>query len=82
MLTEKNTPIAYFLTFRTYASWLHGDERFSVDSKHNIYGSPRINLNKQLEDAMKIRCAENEFILNAAQRETVLLMAPSLPLGF
>lgn len=34
-------PIAYFLTFTTYGTWLHGDERGSVDDRHNLFGLPR-----------------------------------------
>ena len=30
----------YFLTFRTYGTWLHGDERGSVDRFHNQVGEP------------------------------------------
>jgi REP element-mobilizing transposase RayT len=30
----------YFLTFRTYGTRLHGDERGSVDRRHNQYGEP------------------------------------------
>jgi hypothetical protein len=33
-------PLAYFITFRTYGSWLHGDDRGSVDRGHNEFGSP------------------------------------------
>jgi len=33
-------PLAYFLTLRTYGTWLHGDERGSVDAKHNCYNTP------------------------------------------
>ncbi len=28
-------PPAYLITFRTYGSWLHGDEKGSIDRKHN-----------------------------------------------
>jgi REP element-mobilizing transposase RayT len=36
-------PAAYFLTFHTYGTWLHGDERGSIDRKgDNIPGSPII----------------------------------------
>ncbi len=31
-------PLAYFLTFRTYGTWLHGDPRGSIDRDHNAYG--------------------------------------------
>jgi hypothetical protein len=33
-------PLAYFFTFRAYGTWLHGDERGSVDRFHNQYGTP------------------------------------------
>lgn len=32
-------PLAYFLTWTCYGTWLHGDERGSVDADHNQYGS-------------------------------------------
>ncbi len=40
---EDNTiPYGYLITFRTYGTWLHGDERGSVDRLNNIYMTPRI----------------------------------------
>lgn len=39
---DDQTPIAFFITFRTYGSWLHGDERASVDRFHNKYGTPKL----------------------------------------
>jgi REP element-mobilizing transposase RayT len=36
-------PLAYFITFRAYGTWLHGDPRGSVDRFRNTYGSPRIS---------------------------------------
>ncbi len=33
-------PLAYFLTWTTHGSWLHGDERGSVDRDHAIPGTP------------------------------------------
>jgi REP element-mobilizing transposase RayT len=35
-------PLAYFLTFRTYGTWLHGDERGSVDRLSNVYNTPKL----------------------------------------
>lgn len=32
-------PLAYFLTWTCYGTWLHGDERGSVDADHNQFGS-------------------------------------------
>ena len=37
--------LAYFLSFRTYGTWLHGDERGSVDYRSNQFGSPRLQGN-------------------------------------
>ena len=33
-------PLAFLLTFRTYGTWLHGDDRGSVDREHNGPGMP------------------------------------------
>jgi len=35
-----NEPLAHFISFRTYGSWLHGDERGSTDRRHNKRGEP------------------------------------------
>jgi REP element-mobilizing transposase RayT len=40
-------PRAYFITFRAYGTWLHGDERGSVDRNHNRFGSPRLIPNER-----------------------------------
>jgi REP element-mobilizing transposase RayT len=42
MWNDTDTPLAYFLSFRSYGTWLHGDKRGSVDRFHNRYGSPRL----------------------------------------
>jgi REP element-mobilizing transposase RayT len=41
MWNETDTPIAYFITFRCYGTWLHGDDRGSIDRHNNIYGTPK-----------------------------------------
>ncbi|MBX3317374.1 MAG: transposase [Phycisphaeraceae bacterium] len=33
---------AYFLTWHTYGTWLHGDDAGSVDREHNARGTPRL----------------------------------------
>jgi REP element-mobilizing transposase RayT len=40
-------PLAYFLTFHTYGTWLHGDDRGSVDREHNQPGTPCLPPNEQ-----------------------------------
>jgi REP element-mobilizing transposase RayT len=45
-------PLAYLITIRCYGTWLHGDERGSMDRRvHNRYGTPKIAPNKALQRA-------------------------------
>lgn len=37
---DRSTPVGYLITFRSYGTWLHGDERGSVDRYHHAYGTP------------------------------------------
>lgn len=37
---DTETPLAYFISFRSYGTWLHGDKRGSIDRFHNRYKSP------------------------------------------
>src|SRR5436309_15545609 len=39
MWNDTDTPLAYLITFRTYGTWLHGDERGSVNRFRNVYGT-------------------------------------------
>ncbi len=39
-------PIAYFLTWTCYGTWLHGDERGSVDRAHKIADTPYLDQSK------------------------------------
>ncbi len=65
-------PIAYLITFTTYGTWLHGDERRSVDKEHNQYCSafiaPVPGLNRKEKSALK----NPPFTLGQSQRDTVL----------
>ncbi len=36
---ESGVPRARFFSFRTYGTWLHGDNRGSVDRNNNLYGA-------------------------------------------
>jgi hypothetical protein len=52
MWNDTDTPLAYFISFRTYGTWLHGDERSSTDRFHNQYGSPFIPPNEKWQRSM------------------------------
>ena len=69
---ENQWPLAYLITFRTYGTWLHGDERLSVDLHgQNRYGSPKIVPNKNLERLMEKSRETRAFILSREQRTAV-----------
>ena len=68
---DNEFPLAYLITFRCYRTWLHGDERGSMDRKHNVYGSPRMAPNPRLEAADAMRLKDSPITLEAAQREVV-----------
>lgn len=39
----------YFITFRCYGTWLHGDERGSVDREHNQLGEALLGPDRSLQ---------------------------------
>ena len=52
---DDHTPLGYLITFRTYGTWLHGDDRDSVDRHHDRYGLPTLtpsSRRKQIERAL------------------------------
>ena len=69
---ENEQPLAYLITFRTYGTWLHGDERHSVD-RHgkNIYGTPKVLPSRNLNRMMNENRASAEFILDGRKRMIV-----------
>jgi REP element-mobilizing transposase RayT len=61
----------YLITFRTYGTWLHGDERGTVDARHNVVGTPLLeNLPAWKIQAQKQMKGER-VIFDSAQRECV-----------
>jgi REP element-mobilizing transposase RayT len=69
---DNEAPLGYLLTFRTYGTWLHGDERHSVD-RHgkNIYGVPKVPPSQNLSRVMSDNRGGEEFLLNGPQRAVV-----------
>lgn len=63
-------PLAYFLTFSTYGTWLHGaaKEEGSVDRKHNAYGEPFLPSDPARERAAACRMTHPPYILSATAR--------------
>lgn len=71
MWNDTDIPLAYLITFRCYGTWLHGDERGSVDRTHNKFQTPYISVNEKWRafNAKQLKC--EIVILNARQRKIV-----------
>src|SRR6266542_2148434 len=78
MWNDTDTPLAYFISFRTYGTWLHGDKRGSIDRFHNRYRSPYIPPNakwhrynlQQLKTAQLISVVRQRKPIEAASQVT------------
>jgi REP element-mobilizing transposase RayT len=68
---DNEFPLAYLITFRCYGTWVHGDERGSMDRKHNVYGSPRIAPNQSLERSDSSQREHPCIVLTPRQRVVV-----------
>ena len=70
---DRERPLAYLITFRTYGTWLHGDARLSVDQHDdkNIFGGSKLPSNERLESVMRSNMRSAEFVLDIPQREAV-----------
>ncbi|MCX7120266.1 MAG: transposase [Gammaproteobacteria bacterium] len=72
MHDDSKIPCAYLITFRTYASWMHGDDRTSVDRINNRFNTPRIKPNPSLHRSMREMQKQASIILNQRQGEIIL----------
>ena len=62
-------PLAYLITIRCYGTWLHGDERGSMDRRENHrYRSPKIAPNKALQGLEVSLLKHSPFKLGDPQR--------------
>jgi REP element-mobilizing transposase RayT len=64
--------LAYFITFSTYGTWLHGDERGSVDRKTNAAGEPLVPADPDLRRKREALMTDPEYRMEATERVTVL----------
>ena len=71
MWNDTDTPLAYFISFRTYGTWLHGDKRGSIDRFHNSYRSPYITQNETWRHYNEERLKTEPMILKAKQRRSI-----------
>jgi hypothetical protein len=71
MWNDTDTPLAYFISFRTYGTWLHGDKRGSIDRFHNRYRSPYMPPNEKWQNYNEQRLKTRPLILKAKQRASI-----------
>lgn len=65
-----NTPLAYFITFTTFGTWLHGDKRGSIVRKEGttLLLSGQEKLNRHERQKLK----SSPVLLNSSHRKIVL----------
>jgi REP element-mobilizing transposase RayT len=70
----RTQPLAYLITFRCYGTWLHGDERGSIDRRnYNRYGTPAMPANRKLLADERADLGKSVAVLKHAQRGVVEL---------
>ncbi|NJM54477.1 MAG: hypothetical protein HC846_14550 [Blastocatellia bacterium] len=68
---DTGIPLSYLITFRCYGTWLHGDERGSVDRFHNIFDTPFIQPNERLKNHIAENLKDKPVELDAQRRTFV-----------
>ena len=66
-----DVPLAYLISFRCYGTWLHGDERGSIDRHCNQFGEPAIPENRRWKSYNTRRLKQAPVILSLQQRKSV-----------
>src|SRR5262245_15497751 len=69
--------LAYFITYHTYGTWLHGRDIGSVDKDHNVPGTPYLppDPKRERREFATLKhppvelCASRRFIVDATIRE-------------
>ena len=70
---DRESPLAYLISIRTYGTWLHGDERGSVDN-HGIYdrrGAPYRPPDAGLLRVMRENMQGKPYLLSSKTRPVV-----------
>jgi hypothetical protein len=71
MWNDTDIPLAYLITFRCYGTWLHGDERGSVDREHNRYKEPYAPANENRGRHNRNTLKSEPVLLDRARRASV-----------
>ena len=67
-------PLAYLITFRTYGTWHHGDDRQSVGRNNmNVYNGPKFQPSVPFVDKMKDVQKEASVVFTERQRKIITM---------
>jgi REP element-mobilizing transposase RayT len=72
--------VAYFITFTTYGTWLHGTSKGkgSVDVHHNAYDTPFLAPNAGREARAREAMIQSAYVMTADERDIVCRAIVSL----
>jgi REP element-mobilizing transposase RayT len=65
-------PLAYFITWSCYGTWLHGEEKGSVDREHNRFGDAFLAADPATKTGETGKMDQPSYQLDAARRRIVL----------
>ena len=68
---DRGSSVGYLITFRCYGTWLHGDERGSVDRHHRAYGTPMLQPSALRQNHDRDLLKQPPVKLNPRQRPVV-----------
>ena len=71
MWNDTDTPLAYFISFRSYGTWLHGDKRGSIDRFHNRYRSPYLPRNDSWRNYNRNQLKTKPLVLTSRHRQVI-----------
>ena len=63
--------LAYFITFTTYGTRLHGNENGSVDVEHNAHETPFVEPDPRREKEARSAMTQPAYVMGAAERQVV-----------
>ena len=69
--TAMSEPFAYLLTWTCYGTWLHGDQRGSVDDEHNVPRTPFLSPDSSRAECERTRLQHAPVELSAKGRRIV-----------
>jgi REP element-mobilizing transposase RayT len=69
---DRSVPLAFLITFRCFGTWLHGDERGSVDRRYyNGVGTPKIKPDSEMVERKRSMLKGPAILLGPAERSVV-----------